>query len=207
MSCPEVQFGPPFAARFYTETGDAERALSAARLVRDDVATLRGGGRTASMTPVATDLAQYALATHRAEEALALTASLPDAAGPAELRDVAGTRIEALVALRRWDELREFIDRVKALVDETPLLKPVIDRAQGIALAAEGQPGRAVDALRSSVAGFERLKFPFEVARTQEALADLVDPGEARTLREAALTTYEALGAVPHSARVRSALA
>ncbi len=207
MSCPEVQFGPPFAARFYTETGDAERARFAAGLVRHDLATERGAMTSArTMNAVADELAYYALAVDRPEEALALTASAGEGDRPGELRNVARTRIEALVALGRWNDLDAFIGRVKSLVDEMPLLIPVIDRALGMALCAKGQRGPAIDALRSAVSGFERLKSPFEVARTQEAIVDLVEPAEARALLEAAVSIYDTLGAAPHAARVRSAL-
>ncbi|MBA2632409.1 MAG: AAA family ATPase [Chloroflexi bacterium] len=206
MSCPEVQAGPPFAARFYAETGDVEHARAAAALVGEGgtMAKVRSSRRT--MATVVADMAQYALTTHRMDEALALTGDALDTAGPAELRHIAPTRIEVLVALGRWDELRELIERARPLVDATPLLKPIIQRAEGSALLAAGDPASATESLRAAVAEFERLRYPFEVARTLEALAELVDPPEVTDLRAKALAIYEALGARPHVGRVQAAL-
>jgi hypothetical protein len=46
----------------------------------------------------------------------------------------------------------------------------------------------------------------FEVARSQERLAEVVGGREARLLREAALAAYERLGAAPYVERLRVAL-
>ena len=204
MACPDVQMGPPFAARFYAERGDVDAMEAAKQLVRADLAPARS---SRVVTPLTTTLAELAVASGRPDEALALIAPIVDAAGPAELRDMAPAMIEALVALGRWDELGAFVDRVQPLANETPLLEPLIARAEGSARRSKGDAAGAASALRTAIEGFQRIKYPFELARTQEQLAPLADREESRELMDAALATYEALGAVPHAARVRSARA
>jgi class 3 adenylate cyclase len=203
MACPDVQIGPPFAARFFAEVGDLDRAAEAAALVRPLV-----GDQARARKPFIADLlAQYALARQRPDEAVAATDDLTADAQPWELREVAGTRIDALAALQRWSDVRALMERVRPFLDTTPLLEPITERAEAQARAAAGDRAGAVEGLRRAAAGFERLKHPFELARTRELLAEHVDPDEADTLRRAALGTYEALGAAPHVARVQSLLA
>ncbi len=204
MSCPEVQSGPPFAARFYAETGDVERGRHAAALVDSLLASPRQSGGHRSTAFVTEHLAQYALSTGRPHDALALLDELVPTVGPAELREIAPAWIETLTALGRWDELHQFAERVMPIVDATPLLKPIIRRAEGRALAAVGDRTSAAAALKEAVAGFKRLKHPFEGARTLEAVAELVEEDERGRLLREALTTYEALGAASHALRLRA---
>jgi hypothetical protein len=60
--------------------------------------------------------------------------------------------------------------------------------------------------LRRALAGFERLRVPFEAAATRERLAEIVPAAQARPLLEAALATYALLGARPRHEAVRSRL-
>jgi hypothetical protein len=53
--------------------------------------------------------------------------------------------------------------------------------------------------------GFEALGAAFEVARTQERLAEVLGGHEGRLLRDAALGAYERLGAGPFVERLRVA--
>jgi len=53
---------------------------------------------------------------------------------------------------------------------------------------------------------FDRLGTPFELARSLEMLADLVEEPERSDLLTAALASYDALGARPFADRVRAAL-
>jgi hypothetical protein len=72
--------------------------------------------------------------------------------------------------------------------------------------AAADNPAVATSALRKALDGFEMLGAAFEVARTQERLAEVVGGREARLLREAALAAYESIGAAPCVERLRVAL-
>lgn len=203
MSCPEVQMGPPFAARFYAEVGDSERERAAAALVDRLLAGSQLAAGHWSTESVTKQLARYALAAGRPEEALVLVDRVPATAGSAVLRELAPVRIDALATLGRWDELHEFIERVTHLIDATPLLKPIIRRAEGLALVAAGDPAAAAEALNDAAAGFDSIVAPFESARTREALAELVEEPERRAMLVQVLSTYEALGAIPHVERVR----
>ncbi len=129
------------------------------------------------------------------------------ASGIAELRETAATRLAALTAAKRWDEVGELIARVEPLAEETPILAPTMAQARGLAAAAQGKRADAVEALRQAVAGFERIGHRFLMARAREALAELVGDDEALALHRDALAIYEELGALPHAVRVRSSLA
>jgi tetratricopeptide (TPR) repeat protein len=203
MTCPEVQFGPPFAARFFAEIGDSEREHATIGLLDDLLAEPAASGGRRSTAFVANQLAQYALVAGRLDDALALQEPLLPSAGPADLRDMAPAQIEILAALGRWAELREFVERVRPLISATPLLGAVIDRAQARALAAAGDHAAAVGLFESAITAFAALSCPFEVARTKELLAEVPGQATRRALLDDALATYESLGATPHAARVR----
>jgi hypothetical protein len=85
-------------------------------------------------------------------------------------------------------------------------LGPSCDRAEGLLAAANGEKEQAAAALRSALDGFERLRVPFEAARTREALAAVSSPEDAQPLLTQALDTYESLGARPLAERARLAL-
>jgi len=206
MTCPEVQFGPPFAARFFAETGDAERERATTGLIDDLLAEPAGSSGRRSTAFVANQLAQYALAAGRPDDALALQQPMLSSARPAELRDMALAQVEILVTLGRWDELREFVERVRPLTAATPLLGPFIDRAQARSRAAAGDHASAIDLFESAITGFASLTCPFEAARTRELLADVPGATGRQGLLGDALATYESLGAAPHAARVRAKL-
>lgn len=94
----------------------------------------------------------------------------------------------------------------RANIAGNALLGPVCDRAEGIATAEAGHRGEAAGLLRAARAGFDTLKVPFETARTLEDLAAIGSDRGARPALEAALATYDRLGARPHSDAVRSRL-
>jgi hypothetical protein len=203
VSCPAVQSGPPLAARFFTETGDAARAAAAAELKS---AFDRNEAARRGDPYVVAPLAEYALAAQRPEEVLTLTDVIAEGGDPWRLREIAGMRIEALLALGRWSDVRRFLEAAGRFSESSPYLAGRLERAEGLVLAAEGDAVAAVERLRSAITAFERIQFPFEAARTRELLAEHVDPAEAGTLRADALSTYERLGAQPHAARVLAAV-
>ena len=114
--------------------------------------------------------------------------------------------MEALVALRSWEELAALVPKAREQIAGNALLGPVCDRAVGLMAAAARDAAMAPAALRRAVDGFEMLGAAFEVARSQERLAEMVGGREARLLREAALAAYERLGAAPNVERLRVAL-
>lgn len=114
--------------------------------------------------------------------------------------------VEALVALEYWEDLAGFVPRARDQIAGNALLGPVCDRAEGLMAAATGDSAAAASALRRALAGFEMLGAAFEVARTQERLAEVTGGPEGRSLRESALAAYERLGAIPSVERLRVAL-
>jgi class 3 adenylate cyclase/tetratricopeptide (TPR) repeat protein len=113
--------------------------------------------------------------------------------------------VESLVALEDWDAVRSALAVSRARIDALPLLGPVTDRAEGALEVATGDRERGIALLRAAIEGFERMKVPFEVARTRELLAG-AGTDDAATLLRQALETYEALRARPHAERARKAL-
>jgi hypothetical protein len=113
--------------------------------------------------------------------------------------------VEALVALRNWEELAIFLPKAREQISGNALLGPVCDRAEGLMAAAAGDRALAPPALHRALVGFEALGAAFEVARTQERLAEVLGGHEGRLLRDAALGAYERLGAGPFVERLRVA--
>jgi hypothetical protein len=113
--------------------------------------------------------------------------------------------LDALVALEDWKGVRAFLPEARRRSAELALAGPAADRAEGLAAAAAGDRGGAAKLLTLAVRGFDPLS-PFEAARAREHLAGLDEENRTSLLREA-LATYERLGAKPHAARARAALA
>jgi DNA-binding SARP family transcriptional activator len=102
--------------------------------------------------------------------------------------------VEALAALRDWEQLTIFLDHAHSAVDGNALLAPVADRAEGLALLARGDQAVAASTLRRSLRRFRELGTPWEEARTLEALAAVLPGAEADAARRTALTMFEQLG-------------
>jgi hypothetical protein len=67
-----------------------------------------------------------------------------------------------------------------------------------------GERESATDMVRTALARFTELSAAFQVARTSELLAELVDEPERTRLLRAALDAYEDLGANPFADRIRA---
>jgi tetratricopeptide (TPR) repeat protein len=116
--------------------------------------------------------------------------------------------IEALVAEEEWGALAEFVPRAREIAVASGELGLACDRAEGLVEASRGNREGAVAKLTAALEGFERLKDRFEVARTREALAGVVeDAAERVRLLEQARDGYEELSAKPHMDRVSAAIA
>jgi DNA-binding CsgD family transcriptional regulator len=106
--------------------------------------------------------------------------------------------IEAMLTTEDWDGLRAYLPTARERARALAILGPVCDRAEGIALLAEGAADRAVPLLRRAADWFARARVPFELARTMTVLAPLVPEGD-RLLAEAVDTAGPLLGASPAS--------
>lgn len=147
--------------------------------------------------------------------------------------DAAWAAVQRALAEDRWthDRLRLLpayvdialrvgaVDAAAAAVDElqgaardrdVPLLAAAAAQAAGQVATARGEPLGALRLLREAVAGWQQLGAPYDAALAREHLADAChavgDDETARLELEAALLTYEQLGAAPALARVSSAL-
>jgi DNA-binding CsgD family transcriptional regulator len=103
--------------------------------------------------------------------------------------------VEALVALGRLDEAEPLVVRLEQRARALDHLwaTPAAARCCGLLLLGRGELEGAVEALESSVAGFERIGFPFDRARSLLALGDALRRAGRRTLAAARLEEARAL--------------
>jgi hypothetical protein len=113
--------------------------------------------------------------------------------------------LDALAELEDHDALAGFLFEARRSAGQVALIGPTADRAEGRSAAASGDVEHARTLLRKSIEGFDGLSV-FETARTREVLARLDDDASFELLSQA-LAAYEALGAEPHAARARDAIA
>jgi hypothetical protein len=81
--------------------------------------------------------------------------------------------IEALVALEDWRALEEILPKALAAAAGNALLKLFCDRASGLMAAACGDQRSAKMHLVRAVRGFEKMKVPYQVTITRQAVAAL----------------------------------
>jgi hypothetical protein len=196
IACDFVRDGPVIGATLCSHMGKIERARALAALVGDPRNDLASAGAWQ---------ARYAIASGDPQTGLDIARSKAverRSYGPQHAHQA----VEALVALRSWEELAALVPKAREQIAGNALLGPVCDRAVGLMAAATGDAAVAPPAFRRALAGFEMLGAAFEVARSQERLAEVVGGREARLLREAALAAYERLGAAPYVERLRVAL-
>jgi len=203
MSCPDVQFGPPFAARFYALSGDPDRERAAAALLGDVNAQASRGVAPPWGPFVESQIAEYLLAVGRAEDALLLMRPVVEGVAPTKLRHLAAPYLEILVELGRWSDVAAFSAHIEPIIEVTPFLRPYLDRAEGRAKLAEGNSAGAAAGLEAARRAFELLGYRFEAARSAELLADVPGLPNRQALLEQAREAYEALGATPSLARVQ----
>jgi DNA-binding CsgD family transcriptional regulator len=109
--------------------------------------------------------------------------------------------IETLVTLGRLEEAESHIERLeqRARVLEHAWATPAGERCRGLLLLGGGELEAAIQTLESSQAGFERIGFPFDRARSLLALGDTLRRAGRRRLAaeklQAARTLFERLGA------------
>ncbi|HJP67162.1 MAG TPA: AAA family ATPase, partial [Actinomycetota bacterium] len=203
VACFAVQSGPLLGALALAHMGESARSRELAATPPPDVGELRArryeGTRARALVAVG-DVARGRALAEEAFESLY-------ARWPPRAVDAGVAVIEALVAQEDWAALALFLPRVDELAGASPELRLAMVRAEGLVSAAEGRREEAAAKLREALEAFEGLNDRFEVARTQEALAGVVEDADERALLLAsAHETYEALGAAPHQRRVSSLL-
>ena len=195
--CRFVRDGPVIGAIACSQMGDRARAIELAALVGDP----RDDRDNASA-------AQAMLAIELGDSTSALEIAMPRA----RLRNMFGpshavAAVEALAVLRDWTRLAELLPAVRRQVEGNALLGPICDRAEALMMVDREMLDDGLALMRSALRGFETLSVPFEVARVNECMAEMVGPGTATGHLNAALAGYERVRAVPSADRIRGMLA
>ena len=198
VTCGALRAGPAFAATVLARRGDVGHALELVPM-DDDHPEL------GTFVAVA-HWANYASLTMSGENArLSVRNALPKAqSGFLELGVV--PMLEALVRLEMFEELAEFIPTARAQREAVVTIEPAVDRAVGLLALHGGDGTGAEELLRRALMRFEALEAPYEIARSQEALANVVSGAERDELLSSALSGYLALEAAPDAERVVVAL-
>lgn len=203
MSCPDVQFGPPFAARYWALLGDEDRERAAAALLGEHRRDLLPGATPPWGPFVESQVADYLTTDGRAEEAVALMQPIVEGLAPTRLRHLAAPYIEGVAELGRWEDLARFVTHMDPIIAVTPYLRPYVDRARGRARLAQGETTGAATALEAAKAQFDTLAYRFESARTAELLAEVPGVSSRDALLEEAIEAYRSLGAARCLARLQ----
>jgi DNA-binding CsgD family transcriptional regulator len=191
-SCPYLRAGPVVGALALAHGGDHDRARELAGRITPDPAE---PGLPEAL------LARVLIATGDADGGGRIARSMIDGGRRPSLEQndhEAYALIEALLATEDWNGLRAFLPTARQRASALAILGPISDRAEGIALLADGAPDRAVPLLRRAADWFARARVPFELARTMTVLAPLVPDGD-RLLAEAVDTAGPLLGASPEA--------
>jgi hypothetical protein len=197
ITCASVRGGPPLGGTVIARRGQTAWA--------DEMVPVAGQTGRAGTFGSAALAARYAAAMRRSEaddlvtEALARTGSGFLATGAAPMLD-------ALVELGRYDDLAGFLPVSREQANANEMVAPTVARAESVLAIRRGEREAAVTLLRTALVGFEKLEVPFEIARTQQTLAELIAPPEREQLMRAALAGFERLDAAPDAQRVRRAL-
>ena len=198
VNCPNVRGGPPLGATLLAWRGELDRAMELVPLPAEPP-------QRDSMFDRAI-LANYAVLGGRDDIALAIVDSMTSDPDRLLFPDGIDFYIEALLGLGRHDQLEQMLAAVRRMSGMSVLLGPLADRTEATIMIQRGDTAAARELLERAEVGFEELSVPFELARTQEQLAKLVDKPRRTELLEQALRVYEGLGARPFVERVRAAL-
>jgi hypothetical protein len=120
-------------------------------------------------------------------------------------------RMDLVAATHDWENAPSLIAEARAHAAEAGLvaLPLYVDRLEGLAAMADGDANHAAELLVRARDGLARLDAVFEVALTEvDLVAALAHSGrnaEARTTLDAAITTFDRLGARASSDRARAA--
>jgi class 3 adenylate cyclase/tetratricopeptide (TPR) repeat protein len=198
VNCPSVRGGPPLGATLLIRRGEMEKALDLVPLPAE-------APKRDSMFDRAI-LANYAVIGGRDDIARAIVDSMISDPDRLLFPDGIDFYLEALFGLGRDDQVEAMLPAVKRMSTTSVLLGPVADRAEATLAQRRGDPAEARRLLEKAASHFEELSVPFDLARTREQLADVVEEPEGSDLLAQALSAYEALGARPFVERVRARL-
>lgn len=157
-----------------------------------------------------TSLGNYAAALNALEPLLSRYGSSPN---PTELfaASFLPDAVEALTGLDRADEAEPLVDSLERNGSRLgrAWMLAVGARCRAMVLAAAGDVEGAVQSARRALMEHDRLPMPFERARTQLLLGQLLrrHGSEATAVLRDALTTFEQLGTTLWAGRVRAELA
>lgn len=185
--CPYLRAGPMVGALALAHGGDLDRAREVADRIEPDLAH---PGLTEAL------LARVLVATGDPATGERLARSMVDGGRRPSLEEndhETHALIEALMAKEDWAALRAFLPAARQRARALAILVPACDRAEAMALVADGAPDRAIPLLRRAADWFTRSRLPFEFARTIALLAPLVPDGD-HLLAEAIQTAEPLLG-------------
>jgi DNA-binding NarL/FixJ family response regulator len=186
--CPYLRAGPMVGALALAHGGDLDRARDIAERIEPDLAT---PGLPEALR------ARVLVAIGEPAEAERLARSMVDGDRRPSLEEndhETHALIEALLGQERWEALEEALPEARRRARALAILGPVCDRAEAMALVANGALEDAIPLLQRAAAWFARSHVPFELARTKTLLAPLVPDGD-RLLAEAIETAEPILGA------------
>jgi hypothetical protein len=195
VTCAAVRAGPALGATVLARRGQIDRAVELVPVDVEAVHTSTFGGSAVA--------AQYAAAVGKPEaNAIADDAlARPDGG-------FIGTGIspllDTLVDLERFDDAESLLPFATDQGFANELASPTIARTQALLAVRRGDTNAAARLLRESLARFQSMGVPFQVGKTSEMLADLVEEPERTALLRQALDAYEDLGAKPFADRLRS---
>lgn len=198
INCPSVRGGAPLAATLLTWRGDADQAIA---MVPIDQTALSRDTRTDRAV-----IARYAALHGDPDFALKIVDSMVSDPTGLEYPEGVEQLLDTVTELDRAEDFPAILEAGRRLSGVNVILAPLTDRAEATIAKKQGDVAQATTLLENAARRFEELAVPFETARTQQMLADLVDEPRRSELLDAALETYQRLGARPFADRVRTSL-
>ena len=199
ITCASVRAGPPYGATVLARRGATAEALALVPLAPTN-AELGTFVAVAHMANYATLVASPEVARASVNAALPRTQT-----GFLELG--IAPMLEALERMAMYDEMEAFLPTAQGQMGATVTIEPALGRAEALLALRRGDTKTAQALLRQSLAAFQRIGTPFEIARTMELLARIVDQPERGQLRDRAREIYVSLGAQPFAAQIEQELA
>jgi class 3 adenylate cyclase len=196
VRCVAIQGGPSLGALVAAHRGDTERATALARQSRF---------WEEPPGPVEGLVGDALVAAGAIEEGLSLARAVLGRAPRWRWVEAAVAALHGLEVTQSWDELRDLLPSIAELREGFPFLDALAQRAHGRVLLAAGDVQAGSATLRAALDRYERLRFPFEAARTREALAQAV-PAETSRLLDEAIDAYRLLRATPYLERAEQRL-
>jgi len=160
VECDFVRDGPIIGAVLAASSGDKDRAWHLRSLIGDPLAEIERATAWQSTLEVALGHPENArqISSRKALEGRSY--------GPLHARAL----LEALIALKDWNALADFVPLARRYSAGLAVLAPCCDRAEGLLARAGGDPAQAADAFGRALAGFEMLHALAEFTATRKLL-------------------------------------